>query len=79
MTDTHSFDPVRVTIIRGRFLSAANEPAGTWRYFVSYVEADGCECCMGDCASYYRAILDAQELADSAGVPIADLTDEARQ
>jgi hypothetical protein len=77
MTVIHSFDPVRVTIFRGRFLNAAGKPTGSWRYFISYVEADGCECCMQDCASYYQALVDAQELAADANVPIADLTDEA--
>lgn len=79
MMDTHSFDSVRVTILRGRFVNAAGKPTGTWRYFLRYVEANGCECCMGDCASYYRAILDAQELANDAGVPIVDLTDGVLQ
>lgn len=78
MSGSHtSFSPVQVRIHRGTFIDAAGERTGPWLYFIDYIEADGCECGMGAVASYYKALLDAQELADDAGgVPVVDMTDE---
>ena len=78
-TTTRLFEPVQVRIQRGTFVNAAGEREGPWLYFLDYIEADGCACGMGAVETHDVALQDAKELADAAGVPILDLTDEVLQ
>ncbi len=62
-----TFDPVRVELWSGTI-------GGAWRYFVDYVEADGCRAGMWSGLDLDEARQAARECGEGGDFPVMDMT-----